>query len=91
MKPVETYQESMLICAGCFYQKLSYKMGCFVRDDRNGMGCFVQGGKNGMGCFVCGVKKWHGMFCLRTFNTLYRELIVKQWRRRWNAALSGIS
>ena len=55
-KPVNTHQESMMISAGCFYQKISHKMGCFVRDDKNGMGCFVRGDKNSMRCFVLGGK-----------------------------------
>ena len=56
MNPVKIYQESRMICLGCFYQKISQKMGCYVRGGRNGMGCFVWGGRNGMGFFVRGDK-----------------------------------
>ena len=67
MNPVKIYQEGMMICLGCFYQKniLENGMLCpgwqkwhgmFCPGGRNGMDCFVQGDKNCMGCFVRGGK-----------------------------------
>ena len=64
MNPVETYQESRMICPGCFYQKISQKVGCFIRGGRNGMGCFVRG-DNTAWDVLSRVANLRGMFCPR--------------------------
>ena len=52
MSPVQTYQESRMICPGFYYQKIFQKVGCFVRVSEMACDVLSGGGKNGMGHFV---------------------------------------
>ena len=63
MNSVETYQESRMICPGCFCNKISLQIECFVwgvrnaiQGGKNSMECYVRCDKSSMGCFVHGGK-----------------------------------